>query len=415
MFNLKFLAISLLLLLPLTALADWPQFRGANSQSNAGEMQLPVEWSVETGKNIAWTADLPGTGVSSPIVVDGKVIVTAASGPNRDRLQVLAFDQTTGKPVWQRQMWATGRTLCYRTSSVAAGSPASDGERVFALFSSNDVVALDLDGNLLWTRSLATEYPGLGNDIGMASSPVVVGDTVVVQCECQRVGIAIAFDKKTGATLWEAKRPADSNWASPVAVSTALGPAVLLTCEQDAKLYEAATGEELWKQPSENAGISSAVSLEGELILAAGGLTAIGLKPGATPEVLWSQGNLRPGPASVAVDANSLYLINRGGVLTAASRESGDIEWKKRLKGSFWASPLIAGGRLYAVNQEGTAFVVDLADKGKILAENPFGEDIYGSPVAADKALFVRSNGKLWKVATVEQAARPVDDRLPAL
>ena len=114
------LAASLLMLAGVTHADDWPGFRGVGGASVSETVSPPVDWSVDTGTNVAWSADLPGTGVSSPIVVDGRVIVTAASGADRDRLHVLAFDSMTGKPLWHRQFWATGRTLCYRTSSVAA-------------------------------------------------------------------------------------------------------------------------------------------------------------------------------------------------------------------------------------------------------------------------------------------------------
>ena len=141
-----------------------------------GDGKLPATLGKE---NIVWTANLPGRGVSSPIVVGGKVVVTANSGPRQERLHVLAFDAKSGRELWHRQFWATGRTLTHPVGANAAPTPASDGKRIFAFYSSNDLIALDLDGNLLWFRGLAHDYPKAGNDIGMSSSPTVVGDTVV--------------------------------------------------------------------------------------------------------------------------------------------------------------------------------------------------------------------------------------------
>ena len=109
--------------------------------------------------NVAWKTAIPGRGVSSPILVAGKVIVTAASGFKQDRLHVLCIDAKTGPIDWERQFWATGRTLCHPTSSVAANTPSSDGKRIFAFFSSNDLACLDLDGNLLWYRGLTHDFP----------------------------------------------------------------------------------------------------------------------------------------------------------------------------------------------------------------------------------------------------------------
>ena len=103
--------------------ADWPQFRGTASNSVSGEnvkVQPPTEWSDADGKNIAWKAKLPGRGPASPIVVGNKVIVTASSGVNQERLHVLCFDAATGKQLWERQFWATGRTLSHPSSANAA-------------------------------------------------------------------------------------------------------------------------------------------------------------------------------------------------------------------------------------------------------------------------------------------------------
>src|SRR5436853_3839701 len=102
--------------------ADWPQFRGSRSNSVAPDQNLPVAW--QDGKNVAWKVPLEGRGPSSPIVVAGRVIVTASSGAKDDRLHVICFDAASGKERWHRQFWATGRTLTHPTSANAAPTPA---------------------------------------------------------------------------------------------------------------------------------------------------------------------------------------------------------------------------------------------------------------------------------------------------
>ena len=159
--------------------ADWPQFRGADSSGVAADSNLPTE----IGENIAWSAELPGRGLSGPIVVGGRVLLTASSGYQQDRLHVLCFDAKSGKKLWERQFWATGRTLCHPKMCNATPTPASDGKRVFAFYSSNDVICLDLDGNLEWMRGMTHDYPNASNSLGMASSPVVAGDTLIVPVE----------------------------------------------------------------------------------------------------------------------------------------------------------------------------------------------------------------------------------------
>ncbi len=415
--TIRLILLALFSLSPSVAIADdWPQFRGPGGSSSTETISLPVSWSVETGENISWSAELPGNGVSSPIVVGGKVIVTAASGADNNRLHVLAFDSMTGQPLWQRQFWATGRTLCYRTSSVAAPTPVSDGQRVFAFYSSNDLVCLDLDGNLQWIRELTSDHAGLGNDIGMASSPVVdqlsvEKGVVIVQCECQRSAFAAAYDTKSGKTVWEMPRDKESNWASPLIVpyrgAMASRTGVLLQGRNGLAMLSTATGEPLWEEPLEGASISSSADYEGMVLSPAGGLSAL-RRTAEGMDVVWQASGVKPGsPSPVAYAAQSrVFIIGRGGILQAVNLQNGEKLFKKRLGGTFWATPLLAAGKLYCINEAGKAFVLDADGNGEKLAECDFGTSIYGSPAAADGGMFVRSNGTLWKIATIDQAAR---------
>ncbi len=221
---------------------DWRQFRGNDSNGVAAATRLPTHWS-ET-ENIAWKAELPGRGMSSPIVVAGHVIVTSSSGTPEDRLHVLSFSSTDGKLEWHRQMWATGRTTVQPTTAVAASTPASGGQRIFAFFSSSDLACFDLAGNLIWLRGLQIEHPAAGNDVGLASSPVVVGKSVIVQVESQGDSFAAGFDAETGATRWQIPRPRLGNWASPIVLHRQ-SPAedlVLLQSTTGVSAHDPATG-----------------------------------------------------------------------------------------------------------------------------------------------------------------------------
>jgi outer membrane protein assembly factor BamB len=400
------LALSATLAITGFAVADWPGFRGDGS-SSAPEATPPTTWSVEEGTNVAWTADLPGRGVAGPIVVGGRVVVTASDGPLQERLHVLAFDEATGKRLWARQVWATGRSNCHETSAIAAPTPASDGERVFAFYSSSDLVAYDLDGNLQWMRGLTLTHPGVGNDIGMSSSPVVAGDAVVVQSECQGESFAAAVDRRTGATLWDLDRPKLPNWASPLAWRTAEGrDAVWLQDGSGATLHDALTGEELARIKNDTAGIPSpAPAADGTLVLAAGGIT---LYRAPFEKPLLSAGNLQPGSPSPAVAGDKVLVVNRGGVLTCGDLDTGDVVWRKRLGGQFWATPVIAGGNAYCVNAEGEATVVAM-ESGEVVSKADFAEGVLGSPAVANNAVYFRSNGHLWKIAATGQASAPSD------
>ena len=388
--------------------ADWLQFRGNDNRGVAQSAPTPTEWKAgekadgSDSTNIGWKVPLPGRGVSSPIVVQGRVIATSASGANQERLHVHCFDAASGKLVWERQFWATGRTFCHPTSSVAACSPASDGQLIYAFYSSNDLVCLDLDGNLRWYRGLTYDYPTAANDVGMSSSPLVIGDTVIVQIENKGESFAAGFDKETGETRWKVARKAEMNWTSPTILAGGNGvpPTVLLQSTDRLSAHDPVTGKQLWTFDKECKGIPSVVGDGNLAFIPSGGITAVKqTSAAASPEVLWTSNKLDPGTPSPAVQDGKLYVINNSGALTCGDAATGEVLWRVRLKGSYWATPVIAGEYLYVVNRDGVAQVVKLGKEGTIVAENTFGEPVVATPAIADGALYFRGEKNLFKVA----------------
>jgi len=379
--------------------ADWKQFRGSDGTGVARSEVIPTAWS--DNEQIAWKVALPGRGPSSPIVVDGRVIVTCSDGARQDKILVACFDTASGKQLWRRQFWATGRTLSHPDSANAAPTPASDGSRIFAFYSSNDLACLDLAGNLLWYRGLAHDYPKAGNDVGMSASPVVVGETVVVQVENYADSFAAGIDTATGETRWRIDRPAISNWCSPAAMRSPGGElVVLLQSPSMLTAHDPRTGARLWQYETKCESIPSVVASGKHVVLPANGLTVLELE-GSAPKVLWDSNRMRSGSSSPITDGENIYLLNSAGVLTCARLISGEVAWQTRIGGTFWATPVIAGEHLLCVNQEGKAKIVKLGgSKAEIVGEADFGEKIQGTPAIADGAIFVRSDRHLWKIGT---------------
>jgi outer membrane protein assembly factor BamB len=383
-----------------SARADWPEFLGPGGRGSAtGQLQeLRRTWSEAEG--IAWQADLPGRGASSPIVVGDLVVVTASSGVRQDRLHVLAFDAATGAKRWERIFWATGRTLCHPTSAVAAGTPASDGERIVALFSSCDLFALDLDGRLLWQRNLAVEHPRSGNDVGMGSSPRIIDGTVVVQIDCQGDAFALAIDAATGADRWSVPRDRIASWASPLAVTLATGrPGVLLQNPNGLEVRSLADGSLAWSWAGDMSGIATTAAADGRLYAPADGIAA--LDPAATSgEPAWRQPRLACGMASPLAAADAVACISRAGVLVVATPDDGKLRGQVRLAGSFWASPIRVGDLVVAAGKEGKTFLVDVSGEPRIVAENELPGTFTATPAYADGSLYLRSETALWKIAS---------------
>ena len=284
------------LMAPSTVLGgDWLQFRGPQSRSIAHGERLPRTWDSDS--NVAWSAELPGRGLSSPLIVGNNVVLTASRGVRQERLHVLCFDRETGAQRWERQFWATGATFCHTKTCVAAPTPASDGKRIFAFYSSNDVFCLDLDGKLLWLRALSLDYPNASNAVGMTSSPLVVGGTLVLQVENPANSFAVGVDPLTGVNRWKISRPKKANWASPVAMvgDGTTPPAVILQSPRYLTAHDPATGEELWRYDGGCGGIASTTIVGNRLYVPSGELTALEVTPGAkAPTVLFQTARVRP-------------------------------------------------------------------------------------------------------------------------
>jgi outer membrane protein assembly factor BamB len=396
-------ALRIVLLLGVLALvggADWRQFRGTDARGVAPGAAPPAKFGPQ--ENVAWKAELPGRGASSPIVVGDRVFVTASGGPKQDRLHVLGFDARTGKQLWQRSFWGTGPTDSHPKTCMAAPTPASDGKRLVALFATNDCVCLDLDGNVQWVRSLYEENPGATDGRGLATSPVLVGDTVIVQVENQNTSFAAGIDLVSGANRWRTDRPRDLNWSTP-AVLPGTDPSSVLVLLQGTTYLSAidpTTGSEVWHLDRPGDAIASSL-VDGKRLYAPSekSLTAFELQGRAAPKQLWEQARLAPATASPLVLDGVVYTL-RGSILNSGDAKTGEVRGQLRLTGPFSSSPVSAGGLLYCVNESGQVQVVQPGDKeGKLLGTSALGEGILCTPAIADGALYLRSDRHLWKIA----------------
>jgi outer membrane protein assembly factor BamB len=392
--------IILLAFLPLILAADWRQFRGTDSTGHAAVGGAPAEF--DPAKNTAWKVDLPGRGLSSPIVVGDGVFVTACGGPKQTRLQVLAFDRKSGKQRWQRSFWATGPTDSHPKTSMAAPTPVSDGERIVALFASGDLVALDRDGNVLWVRSLHEENPGATDGRGLASSPVLVDGTLVVLLENQNASFATGIDVATGKGRWRIERPREPNWTSPVAIPGAAGrQLVFLQGTTRATALDPATGKEVWSLDRASDPMASSV-LAGNVLYVPGdkGLAAFELQGNGSPNLRWEKLKLNPVTASPVVLGDRIYSL-RQGILVSGDVKTGEVVGQLRLKGPFSASLVTAGGLLYCLNESGLVQVVRPNEKdGQMISSGDFGETMLATPAIADGAIYLRSDKHLWKLAS---------------
>src|SRR5262249_4272030 len=328
-------------------------------------------------------------------------------GYGESRLHVLCFDEASGKKLWERQFASTGATQCHPKTCMAAPTPVTDGERVYALFATDDLVCLDADGNLVWYRALQRDYPDITNQVGMAASPVLAGNTLLVPLENAGDSFALGLDKYTGKNRWKDKRIRDINWVTPLVVHNGGRAQALFQSNNELTAYDAETGEKRWAYKA--AGLSTIPSpvAAGDAVLVPAGET-VALRPAAgkeSPEVLWKTRKLASAFASPLHYQGKVYNVagSAQNLLVCVDAATGKEVWSQRVEGPFGASPVAADGKVYLVNEAGVTTVVKVGDKPEVAATNELGETaekdkavILATPALAGGAIFLRSDRYLY-------------------
>ncbi len=390
--------LGLLVLAPAVTAADWPQFRGPGGSATSTETGLPTGFTATEG--LRWKAPLPGRGLSSPVVVGGRVYITCSSGAKDDRLHVLSFDAGTGTQLWHRQLAATGLTYCHPKTCMAAPTPVGDETGVYALYATGDLVAFDADGSIRWYRSLVGDYPTISNQVGMASSLVLFKDKLIVPMDNGGESFVAAIDTKTGKNVWKVNRPRNINWITPL-VRTAAGKGEVLFPTNDSLIaYDVDTGNKVWTEKMPSGGIPSPTfGDDGLLLLGNRGVTAVTLKGGKPTEV-WNSPKLGTGMSSPLVYEGLVYAANPAGTVVCADAKTGNVLWQERVKGPFSGSPVAADGKLYVINEAGILTTLKLGDKPEVLAESKTGEEGLATPAISNGALFLRGEKTLFCVGS---------------
>jgi hypothetical protein len=384
--------------------ADWPQWRGPHRDGTTGD-SAPLRWSAT--ENVLWKAELPGQGISNPVVLGHRVILTSADGHEQAELHVVSLDRESGRKLWHRTLWGTAPTLYHvQKSSMASPSPCSDGRHVFAFFATGDVFCLDLDGNLVWQQSLAAQFGPFENRFAASSSPVLYKDSLIVQCDHYGASYLIALDKASGRQRWKADRPhAWLSWSSPQLLQAPDGKTELVVCgSHRVEAYDPESGEHLWRLSGmERECIPTPIAAGGRLFVVSGPKGRnMRVRPGGRGDidqthVEWSVVRGSPFVPSGIVVGERYYLVDDAGIATCLRTSDGERVWQKRLGGAFTASPVAAADRVYFVNEEGETIVVQAgSDEYLELARNRIDEPIFASPAISSGRFFLRTARKLY-------------------
>jgi len=418
---------------------DWARFRGPGGAGVVNQADgIPSQWSPEA--NLAWKTPLPGPGVSSPIVVGGKVFVTCYSGYGLDQenpgeidnlmRHLVCVDLQTGKALWQKDVKAALPEDPYSGVGVtahgyASHTPVSDGQNVYAFFGKSGVFAFDFDGNPLWQADVGMESDP--TKWGSSSSPVIHNDTVIVTASAESQSI-IGFDKATGKELWRQEAEGlDGMWGTPSLVKVDEDRTDLVMCvAKELWGLDPDSGKLRWFASATGAeqAYSSVVTDQNKVFAFTGrGGGSIAVTAGGKGDIsenntLWSGGETASFGSPVRHESK-LYVISRG-VVTVVDAESGDKLDQIRLRGVErgggrfgsldYASPITVDDRMFYLNGSGQMFVFDLSDEAKQIAVNRVTaekESFGGSPAVSDGRMLIRSERYLYCVTDQGQTVAP--------
>lgn len=418
--------------------ADWPQFRGPQGSGVDDSAALPTTWNVESGSNVLWKTAVPGLAHAAPIVQGDRVYLATTVGAGDADLKLglygdigaaddqgvrqwrlLSLEAASGRIVWDKLGHeGVPRVKRHTKASHCNSTPATDGQRIVAIFGSEGLFCFDLQGELLWKKDLGPMDSGFfavpSAQWGFASSPVLHDDKVVVLCDVQTNSFIAVFDASDGRELWRTERKDAPTWGTPTIASVAGRAQILVNGWHHSGAYDFATGKEIWRHdgggdipvptPVVGHGFAYFTSAHGRFrpmqairLEATGDITASEM--GATNAgIAWSharKGNYMQTPIVVG---DLLYGCNDNGVLTCFDAKTGEIQFEERLRAGgdgFTASPVSDGRHLFFPSEQGDVYVVRADRKFAIVSTNAMNETIMATPALNGGRLFIRTRGQL--------------------
>ena len=404
---------------------DWPTWRGPLVGSPQ-HTNVPVAWSDT--ENVKWRTPLDGPGNSSPIVVAGRVFITAAN-EDGSRRGLVCFDADTGKQLWRQDLKAKPKELTHETNPYCASSPATDGEHVYVWHGSAGAAAYDFDGNRLWHADLG-EFTHIW---GYAASPVVVDGKVVLSCGPGVRVLLVALDARDGSEVWRRELPEaqskdekefKGSWSTPTflpasSVRTAAGEAagqILISYPNELRAFNVASGEDVWKCQGlgDLAYTSPLLSAhQPPIAVAMSGYhgPAIACRTGGTGDItadarLWQHAEKNPQRVgSGAIVGDHVYILNENGIAWCLELGSGKKLWEQRISSPSWSTMSHVDGRLYVTNMQGETLVLrPNPEKAEVLATNKLGGELTRASLAfAGQRVYQRTYKHLYCFEAAEK------------
>jgi outer membrane protein assembly factor BamB len=431
------LGIMLLSFSSLATAQEWPQFRGPDASGVvADNAQLPESWSRTD--NIAWRTEIPGLGWSSPIVTNGLIVFTTVvsdgdvefpeggwyGGGERDipadthHWLIYALDLDTGEPRWTTEVHSGAPQSSHHVKNTfASESPVTDGERLYVMFGNLGIYALDFNGTVLWSRELGTS--ATRNGWGTAGSPVVHDGRLYVVVDTDDQSYIAALSGETGAEVWRTDRDEGSNWSTPYIWEHAQQTEIVTLGTDKVRSYNL-DGELLW----ELSGMSSIViptpiTAHGMLYIESGYIAdffrpVYAIRPGASGDISLQEGvssneyvawSLEQGgsyhPSPLVYGDYYYTLLDRGLMTCHDARTGEEIYGRQRITvgEGFTSSPWAYNGKIFALSESGTTYVIEAGREFRIIGENELDEFTMATPAILNDSLIIRTSEAVYRIA----------------
>jgi outer membrane protein assembly factor BamB len=404
---------------------NWPQWRGPESNGVSRESKLPVRWGP--AENIAWKRKLLGRGMSTPIIWGDQVFLTSQigagivdassaryEGPPVESNQgpvtfvIQCFQRANGELFWEHRVQAeTPLPAVHVFHNLATPSCVTDGERVYAWFGTGQLLALTLEGRVVWERNLARDYSPFKLLWGHGSSPMLYQDFLILLCDHEPSAYLLAVDRRTGKTIWKTDRGRDlRSYSTPVVVRAGERHELIVNSNPRIDAYDPETGQHLWHADGGcKVPVPMPVTANGIIYTSRGYSSGpyMALRPGGRGDVsqshlVWRIPTGAPYVSSLLYYQGLLYLATEVGVVRCVDPATGETIWTKRIGGNFSASPVGADGKIYLLNEEGETVVLLAGKKFEVLARNSLGEPCRASPAIVQGQIFIRSDHHLYAI-----------------
>ena len=397
------------------AAENWPQFRGPWGDGIASSLADPPA-ELNLAEQLRWKVAVPAEGNNSPIIWGDRIFLTGKGQ------RIMAFDRATGKLLWNTAVTAPPAKAGQEDASdesqagPAAPTACTDGQRVFAFFGSGVLGCVDMNGKQLWANRLTD---GMENGYGLAASPIVHNGLVIQVVDVdprepsststigraeQFQSFVVAFRAAGGQQAWRTGRPVGSSWPTPLIVGKDKQE-TLVTCAKPWVIgYNPISGDELWRMKGLVGDVASSPIASNGLIYAVSdpqGPVLAFRAAGASGEldeknVAWTTEEDMPNVSSPICDGQRYIQIKAdSGIIHAYDAAKGTPLWEKEIENIIVASPVLAAGRLYMLDNEGNLYVLSPKD-GSILSQAKLNQPATASPAVIGKYLYIRGEKDLF-------------------